>query len=349
MLTINGIRFDGLHSYYDFGMWLSARPDYGNPQAKTNIAEVPGMDGDLDMTEANAGEVKFTNRIMTFVFAKMVDIDDQADWMASVRAALHGKRIKEIIADENPEWYYTGRATVAFSKVATWKMLCTVTVDAQPYSMKVNETRVDLNQSGTPSMEDILIASEDVSGQSWNSDLRLGTKTFPNGLGVPNGAYPNLIVKWPTNATTITNWARKLQIADSDDNVYNSTLQVPISSGEVMVPVSSIMAAGVDTTKVYRVLVQNIGGCSLHAEMLAFRYRIWNERKTVIPSIIFQSEEEYETSLQITLNGENRTIKNTETTYEDIVLKEGWNDLIIPYDTGVTVTAFYMVFREGRL
>lgn len=353
---VNGVRFGDLHSYYDFGMWLSLRPDYGNPVPKTNTVEVPGMDGVLDMTEANSGEVKYSNRTLVFTFAKMVDLDDQEDFKAQVRAALHGKYIDQIIPDEAPDWYYSGRAEVTFTKLSSWKLRCVVTVDAAPYAMKVTETRIELADFQAGALRDVEVPSENVSGQGWNTDLRFGTKQFPQGLG-PAGMGGFKILKWPPNAYTLPGWPMRYQVVDAEGHVYNSgDISHVFEYGELNIETSVLAQAGIVVPKVYRLLVQNIGGCSLHVDVASFVHSVWNERKTVVPSIIFQTNEnpggeEPEVEVNIIVNGQERTIRNTQTEYEDIVLREGMNEIIVPMSilSETTVSDLYMIFREGRL
>ena len=350
---INGVRFDGLHSYYDLGMWLAMRPDMGVPKPKTNTVEVPGMDGILDLTEANAGEVKFNNRTIILNFAAMVDIDKQGEFKARIANALHGKTIDQIIFDEDPEWYWSGRASVSFTKISPWKLWVVVTVNAAPYAMKIDETIVDLT-SGFAESQDITVAAEDVSKQSWNTDLRFGTKEFPDGLG-PAGLGDLYTLKWPSNAVHLgSRWS--IQVVDSEGHVYNSgALTTPISDCEKTISVSALTEADVVISKVYRLLVQNLGQCELHSDKIGQRSRIWNERKTVVPNIIWQTEgnpggEEDLMTLDIIVNGQERTINNKQTQYENILLKEGFNDIIIPLDyISMDTVSLTISFREGKL
>lgn len=63
---INGIRFGKYHSYDDFGLILSSV--HIPPAApKTNYVDIPGADGQLDLTEA-LGCVRYQMREAEFVF-----------------------------------------------------------------------------------------------------------------------------------------------------------------------------------------------------------------------------------------------------------------------------------------
>lgn len=340
IFVANGVSFDGKHSYTEFGMWLSKRPDLGSPMPKTNIVDVPGMDGYLDLTEANAGEVKFKNRMLTFTFAAMVNVPDQETFKSVIRNALHGKVINQIILDEDSGWYYTGRANVEFQDIKPWKLKCVVTVDAAPYAMKVEETVVDLNNGSETQANKIRLDATDVSQQSWNTDLRLGTKEFPGGLFAPS----NLYLAWPENPDRLNKY--NIQVTESDGNVWTSSHSIyDPSANPSIVNLSGISAAGVDLLKVYRFLVSGIGGCYLYWEEYSYHYTVNNSRKAVIPIIELETQE---SDITITVNGKNYTILPGKAEYSDIVLKSGANEIYVPVLLQ-SEDVFTMTFREGKL
>ena len=337
----NGVTFDGKHSYSDFGLWLSERPDLGAPAAKTNIVEIPGADGVLDLTEANAGEVKFRNRTLRFVFSAMVKVADQEDFKAVIRNALHGRKIQQIILDEDPAWYYTGRASVNFTNLYPWKLKCVITVDAAPYAMKIDETVVDFGEPDEAAVNEIRLNATDVSKQSWNTDLRLGTIEFPGGLLAPSNIY----LTWPDDPDRLSK--NMMQVVDSNGNAFTTayTTYDPTANPSI-VNLSGIAQAGVDLTKVYRFLVAGIGGCYLYYEEYGFKYTVMNSRKAVVPVFDLDTQE---ASVTIVVNGKSYTILPGKTVNEDIVLKSGANEIYIPYSGVGPDDTFTMTFREGKL
>lgn len=342
----NGISFDGIHSFSDFGMYLAARPDLGSPKPKTNTVEVPGMDGLLDLTEANSGDVKFSNRTLVFTFWKKVDIPQQAEFMAQISAALHGKQINKIVLDEDPAWYYSGRAAVTFppSKRKTWKMQCVVTVDAAPYALRVDETVVDLTAAEEAEMSIIDIPTTKAQTLNVNTDLRLGTKTFPDGLMAPSAAMDPLFLSTSDNPPKLDRWS--LYIEDAAGHSYHSaTATWPPAPGvsEISFDLSAVVAAGVDLSKVYRVLSSGLGDARIYWKILSKQYVVSNSRKSVIPVVSLETQEE---SIEITVNGTNHTIYPGTALYEDIILREGDNIINVPI---YQISAFTLTFREGRL
>lgn len=337
---VNGVRFDNLHSYNDFGMWLALRPDYGKPAPKTNTVDVPGMDGVLDMTEANSGEVKYSNRTLTFTFAKKIDLKDQEDFKTQVRAALHGKYIKQIIPDETPDWYYSGRAEVTFAKLSSWKLRCVITVDAAPYAMKVDETIVDFDPAVEAETLQIVVPGVDVVQVGYNSDLRFGTKTFPDGLNKPLNSFDQLYITWPSDGQLSGGPSKEIYIYDADGNEYHTTF---VTHGTLLaIPVTNITSAGVNLDKVYRVLVSFLRGCKIYWEEAAKKYTLSNSRKSVVPLVELDADEEIVASI----NGENKVIYPGIAVYEDIVLPEGDSEVYLPL---VSFRSLKMTYREGRL
>lgn len=352
---VNGVRFNGLHSYYDFGMWLAERPDWGTPDAKVNIVEIPGADGVLDLTEANSGEVKFTNRTITLTFSAMVEIDEQERFKAKIRNALHGK-VVTIVPDDDPDWYYRGRCNVSFMNIKPWKLQCLIVVDADPYARKVNVSQLDCMR--TPGISGITLIDlpgcDELEGRNtYHSDLQFGTVQFPTGLNIPAEAVQTLIIKWPSNARYLRTYRRFVQVVDSDLKVYNEYIDnVPISACRHDIALSDIINAGVDPNKVYRILVSGIGQCSAHAEMFSNIYRVWNERKTVVPEFLVGSILQ-SASVRVIVNGIIHTVSKGQTVYNDITFGEGWNEINIidPIDPQGEqhIDTFMVSWREGRL
>ena len=342
---MNGVSFNGIHSYNDLGLYLSERPDMGVPEPKTNIVEVPGMDGVIDMTEANAGEVKFENREIRLTFAMMANVFGDENQMAiksRIRNALHGRQFSRIIFDEDPEWYWSGRVSVEISDVQDWKFHVTVTINAAPYAYRIAETVIDLDPNNQLMTMQRIKRSENISTRDWNSEFRFGTKEFPDGIGWDG--LPQLIITWPENPRT-TSWTRRIQVIDSDGHVYGSNISTPLSAGELRVSFGAITDAGVDLHRVYRVVVANIGGCSCWGEMLSAHVIVDNARKPVMP--VFDLSADY--AYSITINGVQRTIELGTHQYDDIVLGAGQTDIYIPLDDQNTVTTFKMSYMEGKL
>lgn len=343
--TPSGVSFDGLHSYTDFGLWLMSRPSLGSPEAKISIVDIPGADGNIDLTEANTGEVKYSNRTLTFEFGAMVAEEDQEVFRKSLMNYLHGKRIQKIVLDEDPDWYWTGRASVEFSDVQSWRLRCTVTVDAAPYAMKMTEETVDLT-SGTAQLYDVVLAENSYGVGNLNSNFILGTADFPN--GIPEDNLQVLYIKYPPNAPHFammnTGEVQIIGIANGADVTYSQTIQYNASGATIPISFQTLEDNGIVLSGVYRVLVSRIGNCELYVQKQSVKHAIQNERKSVLPEFSLGADD----PVTIVINGLERQVAVGVATYDDIVLRQGTNEIYIP-TLPSDVVEFTMRFREGKL
>lgn len=127
-----------LHSFHDLNLILAP---FVIPPAvpKINLLDIEGMDGSLDLTEAN-GEVKYYDRDLKFTFTVFPG-DDMTfeERQTFISNAINGRRCK-ITLDKDPDYYYIGRCTV--NEHLCDKLLCQVVITATvaPYKLQQNET-----------------------------------------------------------------------------------------------------------------------------------------------------------------------------------------------------------------
>lgn len=136
-----GITFGNYHSYRDFGLILSSKV-IGAPSPKTELIDIPGGDGVLDLTEF-FGEVKYNNRTLTFEFSTIVPQSEFMTLFSRVQNALHGQKM-QITLDEDPEWYYIGRLSVSEWKAEKRIGKLTVECDCEPFKYRLTSKTVDL-------------------------------------------------------------------------------------------------------------------------------------------------------------------------------------------------------------
>lgn len=143
---MKGVKFGGLHSYYEWGLILSSK-EIKAPKPKTKEIEVEGRDGTLDYSEY-FGEVKFENRQLSFNFSKMNIVPDGFLALFSVvQNALHGQKM-QVILDDDPAHYYYGRVLVNEWKSNKRLGEIVIEVDAEPYKYKVAETMISQDVTG---------------------------------------------------------------------------------------------------------------------------------------------------------------------------------------------------------
>ena len=322
-----GVRFDSIHSLTDLGLWTINRPDTGSPAPKLNTIEVPGMNGTLDMTKVNAGGVKYANRQMVFEFGSMCNISDQAGAEALIMNALHGKYFSEIELDENPGWHFSGRCTVKFSEIKSWRFKAIVRVDAYPFAKADAESWVDLFPSDATFTTVQNYLAPNVSTQTYNSKFNLGTKTFPQGLSNPYG-LPRLEISWPSNAPIATS-PKKVYITDGSHQFTYTISGTELNLRHAFILFSVMTNDGLNLDKVYDVTISGIGKCAIYTEFQAMKttLQLSNYCQPVIPEFFLDAD----SPAHIFINGVEYEIPVGQSQNTDIVIRPGQtHDVLVP-------------------
>lgn len=137
MSTIfSGVKINDTHMLKDLGLALSRTDCVQPPEPKTNIIDIPGADGLIDLTESLSGRTLYNNRIITMEFGRGLKKEAWPTMYSRIQSLFHGKQVK-VIFDDDTEYYYLGRATV--SDYARTQMLgtLTITVSAEPYKYEM--------------------------------------------------------------------------------------------------------------------------------------------------------------------------------------------------------------------
>ena len=142
---MKGITFGNYHSYNAFQLILASKT-IGTPSTKTEVIDIPGGDGVLDLTEY-FGEPKYGNRKLSFEFSSVVIPEDFMSLFSMVQDALHGKKMK-ITLDDDPGWQYTGRISVSEWKTDRNIGKLTIDCDCEPYKYQISPTVITRAISG---------------------------------------------------------------------------------------------------------------------------------------------------------------------------------------------------------
>lgn len=143
---MKGITFGSFHSFNDLGLILNSK-EIGSPVIKTVTVDIPGADGNLDLTDF-FGEPKYENVTHKFTFSTIVPQTEFLSLFSTIKNALHGKKMR-VILDGDPLFYYTGRLSV--SSFTNDKAIGLVSVEAEcePYKYKLSKTVVSKAVDGT--------------------------------------------------------------------------------------------------------------------------------------------------------------------------------------------------------
>lgn len=171
-----------------FGLYL---PEYAipAPSLQSNFVKVVGRDGSVDLSSALG--IHYDSRSWTLEFKHF---DPTVNWhtlTSSVMNAIHGQRLN-FEFDDDPNYYWTGRVTVAsyVSSHGTGNMKITILSD--PYKLSKTSKTVassdgtaSLNNQGSmPVVPTVTATAEStltwtVQGQEYTYTMQAGTSVIP--------------------------------------------------------------------------------------------------------------------------------------------------------------------------
>lgn len=120
-----------IHTFNDWGLkWYGL--EISSPEAKTYYLDIPGGDGNLDLSESLTGDIKYDNRKINFKFDIDGDYYRWTDKSSEIMNYLHGKKTK-LILDTDPGFYWCGRVELSSSKEDFSFGELELTADVDPY------------------------------------------------------------------------------------------------------------------------------------------------------------------------------------------------------------------------
>lgn len=143
---MKGVKFGDYHSFRDLALILSKK-EMGSPETKVRKIDIEGADSSLDFTEF-FGEPKYEDQKHKFEFSTIVPQARFMEQFSIIKNALHGK-MKRIILDDDPLYYYTGRLSVSSFTNERNIGHITIEADCEPYKYKLEKTVVSRAVNGT--------------------------------------------------------------------------------------------------------------------------------------------------------------------------------------------------------
>ena len=138
-VKVTGVSFDGAHSYNDWGLKLKS-VSIGVPKAKTVYVSVNGMNGSLDLTEAQNGGVVYEMRTLKFTFdARDCSYIRWTGLISRIARAIEGKE-RRIILDVDSGYYYTGRCHIDTKKTNEELAEISIECTCDPYKLDVTSS-----------------------------------------------------------------------------------------------------------------------------------------------------------------------------------------------------------------
>ena len=104
---MQGATIGSKHTYLNYGLMLESPPVISPPEPKEHWVEIPGMNGALDLSKVQTGEMQYRMRTISMPFAYIGPREDWPDVYSEILNDIHGKSA-HIILDNDPDYYYDG-------------------------------------------------------------------------------------------------------------------------------------------------------------------------------------------------------------------------------------------------
>ena len=201
MSIFMGATINDEHTYRDWNAAISNSDIISVPEPHTVLVDVPGRNGRLDLSEALTGDISYSNRTIKLVLVASVNIQSWHDMCEHIFNKFHGRKVK-VTFDDDPEHYYSGRASVSDPQRIRNGASLTLTVDADPFRYAKAEKQVRIpgagaaesngviENSGRMTVAAVITADAEcqmvVEGRTYS--LMAGKQTFE--LVIPPGRTP---------------------------------------------------------------------------------------------------------------------------------------------------------------
>lgn len=144
----HSIIFGDKNTWADWYLIPSSRPVFNPPEPKTKFIDIPGADGQLDLSTVLTGDIMYGPRTGSIEF--IVDNGQLSDYRADcwfdvyseIMAYLHGRYMKAHLEDE-PSYYYEGRFTVNQWKSDPQNSKVTIDYTLSPYKIEATSSLED--------------------------------------------------------------------------------------------------------------------------------------------------------------------------------------------------------------
>ena len=128
--------------------WTLSKLEFPEPDPKTNLVDVPGRDGPLDMsTTLTDGEPRFGSRPLNATLECSEGTrDERTQKVSDIINRLHGRRLDFVLPDA-PERYATGRFTLRKLYNDPAHAAVSISAVCDPWCYNQTETRLRLTAS----------------------------------------------------------------------------------------------------------------------------------------------------------------------------------------------------------
>lgn len=128
------------NTWIDWHLVPTERPSIENPEVKTKTVEIPGMNGDLDLSESLTGYPTYKTRKGSIDFMIVTGYEYWNEIYQSMCSYFHGKKVY-FACEDDPAYYYCARITVGKYDSQKDNSNITIEYEAEPYKYEYLDGR----------------------------------------------------------------------------------------------------------------------------------------------------------------------------------------------------------------
>ena len=128
----HSITYGEKNTWDDWHLIPSSRPVFNPPSTKTQYVDLPGGNGQIDLTEALTGYPVYENRTGSHEFYVENGYKEWDELYSEIMNYLHGKYMEASLEDD-PDYVYVGRFEVNEWKSDKWNSVITIDYNVYPY------------------------------------------------------------------------------------------------------------------------------------------------------------------------------------------------------------------------
>lgn len=132
----HSISFDEKNTWDDWHLIPSSRPVFNPPAVKFKYVDIPGSDGQVDLTTIFTDFPSYSNRTGSFEFIVANGYLSWVETYGAISAYLHGKEVRAILED-NTEYFYNGRFSINSWRSDKNNSLIVIDYDVGPYKIDI--------------------------------------------------------------------------------------------------------------------------------------------------------------------------------------------------------------------
>ena len=200
-----GVLINDEHTLRDWRAVITNSDIISLPEPNTTYLEIPGRNGRLDLSEVLTGDVSFSNRTIKLQLAKSTSVEDLYNTCLHIFDYIHGRSVK-LTFDDDPDHYYTGRASVSGPQRLRTAGQLLITVDSDPFRYEQEVYSCEWEAASGTEISGVLINTRKPACPTITVDtdcnLVIGTVTYALSSG--EQTLPSIILPEGETAFTVS-------------------------------------------------------------------------------------------------------------------------------------------------